>query len=77
MNGRIQTFQSNASQQLQDKQAELFQPIITKADKAVKDVGKEQGFTYVFDVAKGQLLYFDEAKSTNLLAPVKAKLGLK
>jgi outer membrane protein len=77
MNRRIQEFQNNAQQQLQDKQLELLQPIYTKVDKAIKDVGKENGFMYVFDVAKGSLLYFDETKSTNILALAKAKLGIK
>ena len=77
MQKRIQDFQTNAQQQLQNKQTEVFQPIYAKVDKAIKDVGKENGFLYVFDVAKGALLYFDEAKSTNVLALVKTKLGLK
>ena len=77
MNKRIQDFQTNAQTQLQNKQAEVFQPIYAKVDKAIKDVGKENGFLYVFDVAKGSLLYFDEAKSTNILTLVKTKLGLK
>jgi outer membrane protein len=77
INRRIQEFQTNAQTQLQDKQMELFQPIYKKVDKAIKDVGKENGFIYLFDVAKGQLLYFDETKSTNVLPLAKAKLGLK
>jgi outer membrane protein len=77
MQKRIQEFQTNAQTELQDKQVALFQPIYNKADKAIKDVGKEGGYTYVFDVAKGQLLYFDETKSTNVIALVKTKLGLK
>jgi outer membrane protein len=77
MNKRIQDFQTNAQTQLQNKQAEVFQPIYAKVDKAIKDVGKENGFLYVFDVAKGSLLYFDEAKSTNIMTLVKTKLGLK
>jgi len=77
MNRRIQEFQANAQEQLQNKQVELFQPIYTKVDKAIKDVGKENGFLYIFDIAKGSLLYFDETKSTNVLALAKAKLGLK
>jgi outer membrane protein len=56
---------------------ELFQPVYAKVDKAIKDVGKENGFTYVFDVAKGSLLFFDETKSTNVMPLAKAKLGLK
>jgi outer membrane protein len=74
---RIQEFQTNAQTQLQNKQAELFQPVYAKVDKAIKDIGKENGFVYVFDVAKGSLLYFDETKSTNVMALAKAKLGLK
>jgi len=77
MNKRIQDFQTNAQQQLQDKQVEFFQPVYAKVDKAIKDVGKENGFLYIFDVAKGALLYFDETKSTNVMALAKAKLGLK
>ncbi|NLA49455.1 MAG: OmpH family outer membrane protein, partial [Bacteroidales bacterium] len=63
--------------QLQNRQVELFQPIYTRVDKVISDVGKENGFLYIFDVAKGFLLYFDESKSTDVLALVKAKLGLK
>jgi outer membrane protein len=74
---RIQDFQANAQTQLQNKQTEVFQPIYTKVDKAIKDVGKENGYLYVFDVAKGALLYFDETKSTNVMPLVKTKLGLK
>ncbi len=78
MNKRIQEFQNNAQQQLQEKQSELFQPIMAKVDKAIKDVGKENGFVYIFSVGQGSsLLFFDESKSTNIMALAKAKLGLK
>jgi outer membrane protein len=77
MNKRITDFQTNAQTTLQEQQTALFQPIMNKADKAIKDVGKEAGFIYIFDVARGQLLYFDEAKSTNIMALVRTKLGLK
>jgi outer membrane protein len=77
MQRRIQEFQAGAQQKLQDKQMELFQPIYTKVDKAIKEVGKENGFIYLFDVAKGQLLYYDDTKSTNVMPLAKAKLGLK
>ncbi|HUU99949.1 MAG TPA: OmpH family outer membrane protein [Bacteroidales bacterium] len=75
---RMQTFQVNAQNQLQEKQVALFTPITTKADKAIKDVGKENGYIYIFDTSPGgQVIYFDEAKSTNVMALAKAKLGLK
>jgi outer membrane protein len=77
LQGRIQEFQTNAQGQLQEQQNTLTKPIFEKVDKAIKDVGKEGGYIYVFDVAKGQVLYFDDTKATNILVPVKTKLGLK
>jgi outer membrane protein len=63
---------------MQDKQVELFTPITEKADKAIKDVGKENGFIYIFDVSPpSQVTYFDESKSTNVMQLVKTKLGIK
>jgi len=75
LNRRIQDFQTNAQEQLQNKQIELFQPIYTKVEKAIRDVGKENGFIYIFNV--GTLLYFDESKSVDVLPMAKAKLGLQ
>jgi len=78
MNTRIQQFQANAQQQMTEKQNEYMQPIFIKVEKAIKDVGKENGFVYVFDsTPQGSVLYCDESKSTNITPLVKAKLGLK
>jgi outer membrane protein len=77
MNKRIQDFQLQAQNRLQEEQANLTKPIFDKVDKAIKEVGKEGGFIYIFDVAKGELLYFDESKSINVLQLVKNKLGIK
>ncbi len=75
LNRRIQDFQANAQEQLQNKNIELFQPIYTKVEKAIKDVGKENGFLYIFNT--GSLLYFDGSKSVDVLPLAKTKLGLK
>ncbi len=78
LNRKIQEFQSSAQQNLQDKQVELFQPIYARVDKAIKDIGKENGFTYIFTVGQGSpLVFFDETKSTNIMPLVKTKLGIK
>jgi outer membrane protein len=74
INQRIQSYQPQAQEQLQKEQEKLFQPIIEKARKAIADVGKEQGLTYVFDV--NQFLYHSE-QSIDLLSLVKTKLGIK
>ncbi len=77
MQRRIQDSNTNFQQKLSDLNTSLIQPIVAKADKAVQDIGKEGGYIYIFDVSAGQVLYFDESKSTNILPQAKAKLGLK
>jgi len=74
---RLTDFQTNAQTQIQEKQVELFTPVTGKADKAIKEVGKENGFIYIFDLSQQQIIYVDEVKSTNVMTLAKAKLGLK
>jgi outer membrane protein len=73
---RIQTFQQQAEQDLASQRTTLFKPIQDKAVKAVNDVAEENGFTYIFDTAGGALVY-TSPDSQDILALVKAKLGLK
>jgi len=71
---RIQTFQQNAQQSLQEKEQQLLEPILSKARKAIEDVATEGGFTYIFDKSQGSILYAQE--SENILPLVKKKLKL-
>lgn len=73
---RMQQFEQNAKQDLQKKQADLFQPIIDKAKKAVSDVARKEGFTYVFDKSSGSIVFEGEG-SIDLLPLVKKELKLK
>lgn len=75
MQNRINNFQQQAQEQLQDKQGELLNPIIEKATNAISQVAKEGGFTYIYDVRT--LVYFDPVKSIDLTPLVKTKLGIK
>jgi outer membrane protein len=75
LNVRLQLFSVKATAQLEDKKNQLLQPIIARADIAIKAVSDEQGFIFVID--GGQLLYTDEKKCTNILPLVKAKLGVR
>jgi outer membrane protein len=72
---RIQDFQQQADQDLQNKQMELVEPLVNKARKAIEEVGRENGYTYIFDAGVGTLLYFE--KGDNIMPLVKQKLGLK
>jgi Skp family chaperone for outer membrane proteins len=72
MSARIQEFQENAQKQLQEREAELTKPIIDRAKKAIEDVAREGGYTYIFDGAG--LLYSQD--SEDIMPAVKRKLGI-
>jgi outer membrane protein len=74
LQARIQAFQQSADQDLGAKQAELFNPLIEKVKNAITEVGKEQGYTYIFDVGTGSVVFFENGD--NVLPLVKKKLGL-
>ena len=74
MGARMEEFQKNAQQQLQDREQELLKPIIDRAKKAIEEVAKERGYTYIFDSGVGALLY--QQDSEDIMPFVKAKLNL-
>jgi len=76
---RINTFEAAAQQQMAESQQTLFQPVIDKAQNAIKAVAEENGFTYILDIATqvGTVLYYPEDESYDILKLVKAKLGIK
>jgi outer membrane protein len=76
MQERVQTYSQSAQQQLQNKNAELYKPILEKADKAVKEVGAEKGLIYVFDMSARVILY-NSKESIDILPFVKTKLGIQ
>lgn len=71
---RIQNFRQTADADLQNKQSELFNPLLEKAQKAIEKVAEEHGYTYVFDVSMGTLLYYE--KGDNLQTLVEKELGI-
>ncbi|HEX7367070.1 MAG TPA: OmpH family outer membrane protein [Pelobium sp.] len=72
---RIEEFQQKAGEDFEKKRGELYDPILKKAEDAVKVVAKEKGYAYVFDTTQPGIVYFDGG--INIMADVKAKLGLK
>jgi outer membrane protein len=73
---RIRGFETTAQQEITKKESELFQPIYEKANNAIKEVAKENKFTYVFDLAARSIIYFSE-DSENVLPLVIKKLGIE
>lgn len=47
LNNSIQEFQRSAQASLQQKEKSLVDPVISKIDQAIKEVAKENGYTYV------------------------------
>lgn len=72
---RIQQFQQSAEQDFQQKQAELFTPVTNRAKEAINAVAKEGGYTYIFDLSVGAVIYFETGD--NILPKVKTKLGIQ
>ena len=70
--GKIQQLQLGAQQELQQKQNAALDPIIKKAQEAIKAVAKEKGIVYVLD-AKALIVLEGE----DLLPAVKISLGIQ
>lgn len=78
---RFQDFQQVAQQDMQKKEAELINPVYTKANDAVKVVSTRGGYIAVFNTAGDQpasagLAYFDTEALTDITAEVKKELGI-
>lgn len=72
---RIINFQENAQKRLERRREELYGPLLEKADKAISEVAREHGYTYIFDTSSGALLHAEQ--SDNILPLVKTKLGIQ
>ncbi|MCL2167890.1 MAG: OmpH family outer membrane protein [Lentimicrobiaceae bacterium] len=70
---RIQEFQYNVQQDIEDEQYRLIAPFQEKVQNAINDVAKETKYSYIFDTQT--LLYYDGGDDITPL--VKKKLGIK
>jgi outer membrane protein len=71
---KLAQYEQTSQQQIMEKQNTLMMPIMEKINKAIEDVAKENGYTYIFDGSAGLVLYADATTDVSTL--VKAKLGL-
>lgn len=72
---QMQESQAMGQQKIAAKREDLFKPILDKAEKAIKAVGKENGYDYIFDTNSGAFVYSKDAN--DVMPLVKTKLGLK
>ena len=76
---KVQAFVENSQQTLEQRYAELQQPVLNKLLKAVEDVGIEENMLYIFQVNIQQVsfaLYYS-SQSIDVAPFVKKKLGIQ
>ena len=80
----LQELSQKGMQMQQDAQLELerswmsmLEPIAKKIEDAIKAVGQEGGYVYIFDLNATQIPFVNETLSTDVTGAVKAKLGIK
>lgn len=77
---RITEMQTNAQQSLQAKQQQLLEPILTKVNNAIQEVGKESGFLFILNMDAGQgttpIILFAASEENNATNLILRKLGV-
>ncbi len=73
---RIKNYQMMAQQTLSQKEQQLLHPIIEKVQKAIDEVGHDNGLIYIFDISSQVVLYHSD-NSLDVAPMVKNKLGIK
>lgn len=75
---RLQAFYQDSQNEIKKAQQELIIPINTKLMNAVKAVGQDQAFVYIFDTsANAGLMYWSVDKCVDVTNLVRTKLNLK
>jgi len=77
---RVQELRANAQQSLHSKEQQLIEPIFNKINVAIQQVGKENGFVYIFNMDAGQgttpFILFASSEENNVTNLILKKLGV-
>ena len=71
---KLENLYNYAQKSLADKEKELMAPIQEKIEKAIKDVGDENGYTYILHP---QAVLYQSPSAIDATEKVIAKLGIK
>jgi outer membrane protein len=74
MQNNIAAYQQQALKDLQQKERDIFEPILNRAKAAIQKVARNKGFEYVLDSSEGSNVIL--AEGFDLLADVKKELGI-
>lgn len=70
----IQAYEQEVQNLLTQKRQSLYKPLIEKVKLAIEQVGKEGGYTMIFESGSGVLVH--AAESDDIMSLVKAKVGM-
>ena len=71
---KLQQAYTDNQQALQKLQQEKMQPLVTKIQKAIENVGKAGNYVYIMDVSLG-IPYISSTLSTDVTAAIKAEMN--
>jgi len=71
----IQAYEQEVQNKIGQKREELLKPILARVDQAIKEIGKEGNFLFIFDVSIPNTILFAE-ETLDVTADVKSKLGM-
>ena len=74
---RAQQMQQDAQRDLEKSWMEMLEPIAKKIDDAIKAVGQEGSYVYIFDLNTTNIPFVNETLSTDVTGAVKSKLGIQ
>ena len=72
----IVAYEREISQKVQAKREELLTPIIDKAEKAIADLAKAEGYVMVFDTSVFNAILFAQ-ETDDLMPKIRTNLGIK
>ncbi|MFN8337517.1 MAG: OmpH family outer membrane protein [Saprospiraceae bacterium] len=70
----IKKYEAEIQQKVTSKREELYKPILDKVKAEIEKLGKEGGYTMIFDSSAGMILH--AAETENLMPVLKTKLGI-
>jgi len=71
----IQNYEVEVQNLIATKRQEKYQPLLDKIQDVITQVGKEEGYTMIFDSSSLGMVYTKE--SENIMSVVKARLGIQ
>ncbi len=75
---RYQVYLQNSQQEMQQMQQQLLEPVNKKIADAIKAVGDENSYSFVFDVSTMQSpIVYVSPTAVNITPQVKSKLGIQ